>query len=402
MSLDHRRASATLHITNAAGAPIANSRLHIEQTNHRFLFGCGAFDTIPFTNEKKDDPFLKDRVDKWLKLFNYGTMSFYWGRYEPEEGKPEFESRMKASRFLVEHGKRVKGHPLCWHTVCADWLLKYDDKTILDKQLERIHRDITAFAGVVDMWDVINEAVIMPEFDRYDNAVTRICRRYGRVQLIKEVFEAARTANPDAVLLINDFNLSERYAELIAQCLDAGVPIGAIGLQTHQHQGYMGEEKLMEVLKRFEVFGLPLHFTENTLVSGHLMPPEIVDLNDYQIPEWPTTPEGEERQAREWEEMYGILFAHPRVEAVTAWDFSDGMWLGAPSGLIAADNRVKPAYMALDRLINGEWRTACDVVTDENGCAPIEGFKGSYSLTTGRAASVFELDHSGDRIDITV
>jgi len=402
MSLDHRRASATLHITNAAGAPIANSRLHIEQTNHRFLFGCGAFDTIPFTNEKKDDPFLKDRVDKWLKLFNYGTMSFYWGRYEPEEGKPEFESRMNASRFLVEHGKRVKGHPLCWHTVCADWLLKYDDKTILDKQLERIHRDITAFAGVVDMWDVINEAVIMPEFDRYDNAVTRICRRYGRVQLIKEVFEAARTANPDAVLLINDFNLSERYAELIAQCLDAGVPIGAIGLQTHQHQGYMGEEKLMEVLKRFEVFGLPLHFTENTLVSGHLMPPEIVDLNDYQIPEWPTTPEGEERQAREWEEMYGILFAHPRVEAVTAWDFSDGMWLGAPSGLIAADNRVKPAYMALDRLINGEWRTACDVVTDENGCAPIEGFKGSYSLTTGRAASVFELDHSGDRIDITV
>jgi len=402
MSLDHRRASATLHITNAAGAPIANSRLHIEQTNHRFLFGCGAFDTIPFTNEKKDDPFLKDRVDKWLKLFNYGTMSFYWGRYEPEEGKPEFESRMNASRFLVEHGKRVKGHPLCWHTVCADWLLKYDDKTILDKQLERIHRDITAFAGVVDMWDVINEAVIMPEFDRYDNAVTRICRRYGRVQLIKEVFEAARTANPDAVLLINDFNLSERYAELIAQCLDAGVPIGAIGLQTHQHQGYMGEEKLMEVLKRFEVFGLPLHSTENTLVSGHLMPPEIVDLNDYQIPEWPTTPEGEERQAREWEEMYGILFAHPRVEAVTAWDFSDGMWLGAPSGLIAADNRVKPAYMALDRLINGEWRTACDVVTDENGCAPIEGFKGSYSLTTGRAASVFELDHSGDRIDITV
>ena len=36
--------------------------------------------------------------------------------------------------------------------------------------------------------------------------------------------------------------------ELIAACLDAGVPIGAIGLQTHQHQGYMGTEKLEEIL----------------------------------------------------------------------------------------------------------------------------------------------------------
>ena len=33
------------------------------------------------------------------------------------------------------------------------------------------------------------------------------------------------------------------------------------------------------------------------------MPPEIVDLNDYQVTDWPTTPEGEERQAREWKQM---------------------------------------------------------------------------------------------------
>ena len=52
----------------------------------------------------------------------------------------------------------------------------------------------------------------------------------------------------------------------------------------------MGLEKLGVILKRFEKFGLPLHFTENTLVSGHIMPPDIVDLNDYQIPEWHTAP----------------------------------------------------------------------------------------------------------------
>ena len=53
----------------------------------------------------------------------------------------------------------------------------------------------------------------------------------------------------------------------------------------------------MEVLDRFSCFGLPIHFTENTLISGQLMPPHIVDLNDWQVDRWPTTPEREARQA---------------------------------------------------------------------------------------------------------
>ena len=395
MSYEHRRATAVIRVLDASGQPVANRKLRLEQTTHDFLFGCGAFDAIPYANGKGDDPLYKDRMEKWLRLFNYGTMSFYWGRYEPEEGKPEFESRMNASRFLASHGVAVKGHPLCWHTVCADWLMKYDDKTILDKQLERIHRDVSGFAGVIDIWDVINEVVIMPEFDRYDNAITRVCKRYGRVPLVKEVFEAAKAANPNALLLINDFNLSDRYAALIRDSLDAGAPIGAIGLQTHQHQGYMGAEKLGEILRRFEGFGLPLHFTENTLVSGHLMPPHIVDLNDYQIPEWPTTPEGEARQAREWEEMLRLLFAHPKVEAVTGWDFTDGMWLGAPSGLLAKDNREKPAYKTLEKLIHGEWHTSCELRTDENGCAEATGFKGRYALSDGDLQGTFHLTGEG-------
>lgn len=376
-----RKASCILHITDQEGNSIQNSKFRVKQTNHEFLFGCGAFDAIPYTNGTKEKEFFEDRMNKWLSLYNYGTMSFYWGRYEPKEGFPEYESRMNASKFLAEHNKKVKGHPLCWHTVCADWLMEYDNKTILDKQLKRINRDVSAFAGVIDMWDVINEVVIMPVFDKYDNAITRICKEYGRVNLVKEVFDAARAANPKAVLLINDFNLSDKYAQLISDCLDAGVPIGAIGLQTHQHQGYMGAERLGEILRRFEKFQLPLHFTENTLVSGHIMPAHIVDLNDYQIPEWPTTPEGEERQRKEMEDMYRMLFAHPLVEAITGWDFSDGAWLGAPSGVIRKDNSVKPAYMMLHHLIHEEWNTDIEVCTDENGDVKVNGFKGEYELS---------------------
>ena len=394
-ALAHRKATARLCVLKQDGTPVANLNISVKQTAHRFLFGCGAFDTVRLTNihGEKEHAFLEQRMEKWLALFNYGTLPFYWGRYEPVEGRPAFAETMKAAKWLQERSVRVKGHPLCWHTVCAPWLLKYSNDVILRKQLERIHRDVTAYKGVIDMWDVINEAVIMPVFDRYDNAVTRICKEKGRVALVKEVFTAARESNPDAVLLINDFNTGEAYAQLIEELLDAGVPVSAIGIQSHQHQGYWGAEKLNKVLERFSRFGLPIHFTENTLVSGEIMPAHIVDLNDWQVDSWPSTPEGEERQAREITEMYSTLFAHPLVEAITTWDFNDGCWLKAPSGFVREDNSEKPSWYALKKLIHEGWETRESLKTDADGFLCFTGFRGDYALQTEAGSAAFRLDN---------
>ncbi len=402
--LSHRKAKCLLHVTDRQGNPIANASLRLKQTRHEFLFGCGAFDFMAYVNAadpanaadpsesaQQANAALKDRIDKWLALYNYGTLPFYWGRFEPKEGNPQTKSLLRTARFLKEHHVTVKGHPLCWHTVCADWLMKYDNQTILEKQLRRIHREVSAFRGTIDLWDVINEVVIMPIFDKYDNAVTRICRDLGRVGIVKETFAAARAANPGAQLLINDFNTSIAYEILIDGCLQAGVPIDTIGIQSHQHQGYWGAEKLEEVLERYEHFGLPIHFTENTLVSGSLIPPEIEDLNDFQVTEWPSTPEGEKRQMRQTEEMYRILFAHPQVKAITGWDFADGAWLNAPSGVIRKDNSIKPVYEMLRHLIREEWWTDCEIRTDANGFAEAEGFKGDYLLEAGGQSAALKL-----------
>lgn len=322
----------------------------------KLTFGCGAFDAVPLasgTLNAADQAFYQDRMDKWLELFTYGTLPFYWGRFEPERGQPHTDELMKAAKWLIERGVTVKGHPLCWHTVTAPWLMELSNEDILKAQLDRITREVSQFKGVIDIWDVINEVVIMPVFDKYDNGVTRICKMLGRVKLVKQVFQAAREANPKATLLINDFIVSDQYQILIDGCLNAGVSIDVIGIQSHQHQGYWGLDKLNAVLDRFSVFGLPIHFTENTLLSGSLVPEYITDLNDWQVKDWPTTPEGEERQARELEEMARVLKAHPLVEAFTTWDHTDGKWLGAPSGVLRADNSVKPAHSVLKRLVNG-------------------------------------------------
>ncbi len=391
--LQHRRAEARLRLLKPDGTPAANLPVRIDQISHQFLFGCGAFDAVAMMKARSEaeKALLQERMDKWLSLFNYGTLPFYWGRYEPVEGQTAFAETMAAAKWLQKNGVRVKGHPLCWHTVCADWLMQYPNDEILRRQLARIRRDVTAYRGVIDMWDVINEVVIMPVFDKYDNAVTRICRELGRTPLVKAVFEAARESNPDAVLLINDFNVSPAYEHLLEELLEAEVPIGAIGIQSHQHQGYWGREKLEDVLARFSRFGLPIHFTENTLISGEIMPAYIEDLNDWQVDSWPSTPEGEERQAREIAEMYAILFAHPQVEAITTWDFNDGCWLKAPSGFVHEDNSEKPSYHALRKLIHGEWETHEELCTDAGGFVSFTGFKGGYTLSTEAGGLSLEL-----------
>ncbi|WP_212567927.1 endo-1,4-beta-xylanase [Bacillus alkalicellulosilyticus] len=403
----HRKASKTIKLVDASGNPISGKNVHLTLTNHKFLFGCGAFDAVEVANKSVPAErlaFLEEKLELYLDVFNSATLPFYWARFEPEKGKPQTNELQAAARWLKERNMSVKGHPLCWHTLTAPWLLEMSNEEILKAQLDRIERDVTDFKGIIDTWDVINEVVIMPIFDKYDNGITRLSQELGRIGIIKEVFAKTKECNPNATLLLNDFNTSINYEILIDGCLQAGVPIDVIGIQSHQHQGYWGREKLEEVLDRFSYFGLPLHFTENTLTSGHIMPPEIVDLNDYQIKDWPSTPEFEERQAKEVEEMYSILFSHPLVESVTSWKFSDeGAWLGAPAGFVRKDNSPKPSYEVVKRLIKEDWSTNVTVTTDENGVLSFEGFLGEYELTCEEKKQSFTLDKNNpDIIQIVI
>jgi len=406
--LQHRKATVKLQLTEG-GKALAGKCINIKQQQHEFLFGTGGFDAVQMMGQPDGTPtseeqkaFLAVRLDKVFSVMNYATLPFYIGRYEPNEGQPDEARTMAAANYFRSRGVTLKGHPLVWHTVCADWLMNYSNREILEKLRRRIERDVSRFSGIIDKWDVINEVVIMPVFDKYDNAVTRVCREIGRVSMVREVFNAARAANPSAVLLLNDFDLSDKYVILIDGCLQAGIPIDVIGIQSHQHQGYWGAEKTHEILERYSQFGLPIHFTENTIISGDIMPAHIVDLNDWQVDAWPSTPEGEERQAREIEEMYAILFSHPLVEAITAWSSVDGGWLKAPAGLLRQDNSAKPAFSMLEKKIKSEWATNASIVTGALGELSFEGFRGNYEVECEGKKAQFTLSKDSDVIALAL
>lgn len=384
--LEHRRTRTAVTLTDDDGSPLAHEDVTVRQVRHAFEFGCAAFEVADADAAYQD---------LWLGLFDTATLPVYWGRYEPERGRTALADLTAAARWFADRGVRLKGHPLVWHTVKAPWLdpLPLEEAERLLR--ERVRREVRDLAGLIDTWDAINEVVIMPRFtnepDGVPNAITRLAARLGRVEMVRLAVDEARSQGTSPRLLINDFDLGPEYERLIEELLEAGVRIDAIGLQSHMHQGFRGVEQLLEVSDRFARFGLPLHWTETTLVSGDLMPPEIDDLNDFQVSAWPSTPEGEERQADDVVAHYTALVSHPAVESITYWGMGDaGAWLGAPAGLVRADGSPKPAYDALRDLVRGAWWTpATSSRTDAQGRVVVEGFAGTYEASCrGRSVEV--------------
>ena len=391
----HRTALTVLRLKDGNGHAMAESTLSIRQTRHRFLFGCNMF----MLNPKDDTAEQRAYHEQFGALLNFATLPFYWGGYEETPGCPA-QARLQAmAAWCREHHITAKGHPLCWHQVPPPWHADKPMEEMRRLQRERIGREVAAFHGLVDVWDVVNEAVVMPKFTRDPNHMTPIVEQYGVLPILKEAFAVAREANPQAMLLLNDFDHTEAYERLIESCLDAGVDIDAVGIQSHMHQGYLGSETIWSVCERFARFGKPLHWTEATIISGDIKPD-----NDFHTrqKEWPSTPEGEARQAEEVVDFYTTLYSHPAVEAITWWDFIDGSWLGAPSGLLRQDMSPKPAYERLMKLVKGDWWFGQQSLrTDASGEVCMRGPRGEYELVV--AGKKLPFIHDGaERLDITV
>jgi endo-1,4-beta-xylanase len=384
---EYRTGRVTVTVTDARGLPLTDTRVTVTMLRHKFLFGCNLY----LWGNLKDPQLEAAYRSRFARLFNFATLPFYWGQYEPEQNKPRVARLRAMAQWCHRNGIRTKGHPLVWHEAPAPWQSQMDVQSLRRLQLGRIRREITAFAGLIDSWDVVNEATVMP---LSSEPIGRLCSYMGPVRLIHDAFEVARQTDPRAVLILNDYKQESEYAKLISRSLQANASIDVIGIQSHMHEGYAGAKHLWDVCERFARFGKPLHWTEATIISGQI---RALANNDPDA-DWPTTFEGEKRQATQVRDFYRLLFSHPAVKAITWWDLSDNdAWLSAPAGLLRKEMTPKPAYIALQKLISNDWWTGpFTLTTDSSGRVTFRGFLGLYEIRAGRSVSRLHLHSPGN------
>lgn len=228
---------------------------------------------------------------------------------------------------------------------------------LLQRMREHIHTVVGRYKGKVKVWDVVNEALS----DRGTNILRNsLWSEIIGPDFIAKAFEYAHEADPDAILRYNDYSLEDpaKRAKCIAlvKSLQArGVPIHAIGSQTHVSVSAPSFEEMDQTLTDLESLGLPIHITE-------------LDVNSSQggqrnfgadVSENATATQGglvddvNQRLAGQYANLFKAFLKHKNsVKVVTFWGVNDGVsWRanGKPL-LFDANNKPKPAFDAVIRV----------------------------------------------------
>lgn len=239
----------------------------------------------------------------------------------------------------------------------------------IDANIERYGRQIA-------IWDVVNE-----ELPRLRNP--------GEWPAVPDDFlawcfqQAGGLFPPSARLLINDGTseahvTTAEYEAMIRGLLERHVRVEGIGIQFHNSRGALFAVKqyapgqMSAVYERLGRLGLPLYITEITIPG--------------------LGADGPAQQAVLVADLYRLWFSTPRMAGVTWWNLADGTAYKEENkslgGLLDTQMNPKPAYQALDRLVNHQWKTNVTLTTDSRGRARFRGFCGRYSIELLRGAKI--------------
>ncbi|MFX0195066.1 MAG: endo-1,4-beta-xylanase [Candidatus Hodarchaeota archaeon] len=408
----YRTGTANLSFFSTRGKPVANVAVKIEQTQHEFQFGANhsihiwkaiaqrkyGMRSEPNKKFKISGDQIKKYTEKFIQFANYTSLPVRWIIYEPRKDEIKYDVYEREIQYLHKNGFKVLAHMLVWNNNTPPWVPADCNK--LAKAVEKRVRDfVSYYKGKIDYFLVFNEPA--RPFRRLfaKDKMTNCIRRFGKESFVSMPFKVARTADPTAKLMINEIAIREQHGfpDLLRSLRDSkGKNLyDIIGIQSHMHKGIWPLDGVWEVCEGYSTFGVPIHFTEVTVLSGTPMSGKRYGMV--------TTPEGERRQAEYVVNLYTTLFSHPAVEAIQWWNLTDlGAWKGAPAGLLRDDMSPKPAYYALMDLIKRKWWTKTQTKTSKQGECTFKGFFGNYKITvtplSGEARTVMmSLTKDGER-----
>lgn len=358
-----------------------NTPLH-ELYQGAFMIGS----IISGGNHPNDPPYRGDKREltilarEFNSLTSENNMKMMFA--QPREGEFHFGGSDAAVDFAHRHGMEYVGHALVWHHQVPVWIFKNSDgsevdrETLIERMLTHINALVSRYKGRVKYWDVVNEAIDTKQVDGQQVAFLRDSPwlRIIGPEFIEMAFRAAHKADPDALLLYNDYSMFEPAkvqfaAKFLEGLLAKGVPIHGVGFQGHWHLKYPKISELEEAIDYISALGLKVSISE--LEVG------ILPLaNDHQGAELDLNIELEQRlnpyiygvpetvlqqQARRYEKIFELLLRKKDcIDRVTFWGTLDQYsWQNnwpvkgrtAWPLLFDRDYQAKPAYHAISDLM---------------------------------------------------
>jgi len=437
----NRKADAVLKLTDVP----EGTEVKVEQISHDFIFGAHIFN---FDQLGKDE-YNRKYKELYGTLFNSATIAFYWKKFELEPGKPRFKGEYRDTAeywnkckepkkethwrrpatdpvvaFCESKGIRLHGHTIAWGNrkwQHPDWLFanycpENEKKALLAlgaKKLremppdeieklapvygremqrlfeKRINELAEHYRDRFHSWDVVNESATDFGQGRMIPGKAICSSHYGLMpgDYTYETFKQADKLFPKDVLLnINDYANDARYLNQVADLRSRGCRIDIMGSQMHlfnpqdcldiaagKHIGkpVNSPQEVRETMATIAQAGLPIHLSEITITS-----PGSDDR-------------GKEIQAVIARNLYRVWFSVKPMMGITWWNAVDDC--GAPgeptiSGIFTRDMQPKPAFFALNKLINDEWKTRATVKAGKDGSVKFRGFRGKYRVTYKDAA----------------
>ena len=200
---EYRTGTVILKLSNGEGNSFTpGTQVHVEQTQHAFLFGCNIFKFNKSRNEIENALYAQHFSD----LFNFGTLPFYWWGESENPKRNEKHWRERVIEWCKENQIILKGHTLAWNWKDPGWLPN-DPDMAYDLQMARIEKIVNQYKDDIFIWDVVNEATAYDrQFPRKNAPIlTAAIDQMGVDQYLIDAFQAARRGNQNAELIINDF-----------------------------------------------------------------------------------------------------------------------------------------------------------------------------------------------------
>lgn len=317
---------------------------------------------------------------------------------QPREGQFNFAQADRLVEIAEQSGAAPIGHTLVWHSQTPRWFFEGPDGQPASRELalERLRTHIKTvvgrYKGRVKQWDVVNEVINDgPGVLRQSPWLKAIGEDY-----IAEAFRAAHEADPDAILVLNDYNIELGYKrpkalELLKKLLDQKVPINAVGIQCHWRTDNPPLAEAEESIKQYAALGLKVMITEldiGVLPTKYLgadisareamTPDQEAVMNPYTqgLPD-----DVGQKLALRYREAFEMFVRHKDVIGrVTLWGTHDGeSWLnGFPVRartdyplLFDRQYQPKAAFLAVQKAASGEQTPAADSAQPPSAARPI-------------------------------